>query len=216
MLRHPWIPGKVQRSMIPLVYGIMLLLRNIFKVVGPIGVNLIGPLTIPVTRSFGPIPWASSEGFLDSFTPGKGAKVIFCGYSFFSEELSKSLHLFDGRQSIQGRRRSGRNPSQGRVYTPRVRQEWQYCQSEGERTQGRLPRERMRHNLMMTNLPTLGILGSLNPTDEVLEKDRNTKVTWINLRAFGTHSFVPQIFDFEAKQKAKNRRIGRVSFETYP
>jgi hypothetical protein len=154
---------------------------------------LIRSSCVPGSRSFGPLPGPSSEGFLDTFTPGKGSIVIFCDYSLRSEYVLNSHRfiLFESMPTTSATRgftyspvRSWPQPSTKKVwFRERVLGLLAYPARRG--TGGRLvnlnqlgvrftPRSGMRHNLMMTAPPTLGILESLNPTDEVLRKDRNT------------------------------------------
>jgi hypothetical protein len=152
-------------------------LAYIFQVIREIGMNPVSspgvPGLPPFFWSFGADHCASSEGFLVTFTP-EGTKVIFCGYSLISEYFLNCLHFFDGRQSIQGRTRadhlatndsSQANRKISGEFGTRFRQEWQYCRTRGDMALGVIPRERMRHNLMMTNPPRC-ILVALNPTDE--------------------------------------------------
>ena len=122
---------------------IILILDTVLEVRRPVRVNLIGTRFVPTLRCFGPIPRASSEGFLDTFTPSRGdpldervGEVIF-SYSF----SSKCFFFHTRRQSIQGPPRR-MTPNQGE--SPRVLQEWQYCLSEGEDRSGRT----IRSNVM--------------------------------------------------------------------
>jgi hypothetical protein len=149
----------------------------ILKIIGPVGMFSKAPTGVPSPkglslsscRSFGPLPQASSEGFLVTFTPvrDEGFGEVVSPYSL----LPNCSIFHKGRQSIQGRFR--RIASLEREESPRCRQEWQYCLSEntcnlGIEIQGDL----------MTPEPFfrgLGILVSLKPTDEALRKGRNTK-----------------------------------------
>jgi hypothetical protein len=152
-------------------------LDDIFQVTSEIRMNSVVPPLVPdhnpISRSFGADQCASSEGFLVTFTP-EGTKVIFCGYSLISEYFLECLHFFDGRQSIQGRTRADHLTTNDSSQTyrkicsefgTRFRQEWQYCRTRGDMALGVIPRERMRHNLMMTNPPRC-ILVASKPTDE--------------------------------------------------
>ena len=149
-------------------------LLNIPEVVRPVGVFPVGAFGVPPREtsllvssfwSFGPCLGSSSEGFLATFTPREGAKVIFCDYSFFSEYFVE-IHFFNGRQSIQGRCRTlERGPVSAKNGST----------AEDDMILSLYRRKGMRRNLMMTNLPTRGILVSLKPTEEALRKGRNTE-----------------------------------------
>jgi len=148
-------------------------LRCILEIIGPVGVfpvtlsGVPGPkgLSLSSSRSFGPLPQASSEGFLVTFTPIVGSRFgeVVSPYSFL---LGSSI-FHKGRQSIQGRRRAGEKS------LVRVRQEWQYCLSEDTCYRG----IKIQVDLMTPEPEPerLGILVSLKPTDEALRKGRNTK-----------------------------------------
>jgi len=66
-------------------------LTRIFEVFRPVRVYSIGFSSIPFLGSFGSIPRASSEGFLDPFTPGVW-RIRFLPFSLFSEYLSQGSH----------------------------------------------------------------------------------------------------------------------------
>jgi hypothetical protein len=144
---------------------------GILEVICPVGVNSVTPSGVPVSKpSFFYFTTLSPSFDLKRRSPGAtagvcvipegtgsdplrgnwyGSIVIFCDYSFFSEDLSQVL-FHNGRQSIQGPSRSlGKETSQFLDLQPRSRQEWQYCQ-RGNRTGLFSQESRMRHNLMMT------------------------------------------------------------------
>jgi len=145
----------------------------ILEIICPVGVfpvtlsGVPGPkgLSLSSSRSFGLLPQASSEGFLVTFTPvvGEGFGEVVSPYSL----LPNSSIFHKGRQSIQGRFRSGEKSS------PRCRQEWQYCLSGNTCCLG----IEIQVDLMTPEPQPqrLGILVSLKPTDEALRKGRNTK-----------------------------------------
>jgi len=182
-------------------------LANIFEVVCPVGVYGVRLSAIPGSkpflfcflRSFGPLPGPSSEGFLVTLTPWWRRIVIFCDYTFVSENSRKYTHF----QNPQ--RDSGKGNTPAREASTEnldvVEQQWQPplvfdepespCGGSGasiiplrQNPEGFVVRctiidsqeTGLRHNLMMTS-PAPGILVSLKPTDEVLRKDRNSKVT---------------------------------------
>ena len=125
---------------------------TVLQVRRPVRVNLIGTRFVPTLRCFGPIPRASSEGFLDTFTPSRGdllnkriGEVIF-SYLF----SSKCVFFHIGRQSIRGPRRRMVCTKQT---SPRVHQRRQYCQHGKETRSGRT----MRSNVM-TPVPSTGVV----------------------------------------------------------
>ena len=111
--------------------GIILGLIDILQIRRPVRVNLIGTGFVPTLRCFGPLPRDSSEGFLVTFTPGGDRLLEGCGEVIFSYPLSQKFCFFhNGRQSIQDPPRRKACTKQA---SPRVRQEWQYCQSGEKR-----------------------------------------------------------------------------------
>ena len=148
-------------------------LSNISEVVREIRVKVVTPPCVPGFRSFGPIPRASSEGFLDTFTPGR-VRVTF-DYRLFSEYFGYGFHLSrNGLRPSLEPDESGRSPSQRTNHASQGTR-------NGIRDQPRLDvipwpfywGEALRLNVM--NSSSMGILESLNPTDEALRKGRNTK-----------------------------------------
>lgn len=146
---------------------------------------LIRSSCVPGSRSFGPLPGPSSEGFLDTFTPGKGSIVIFCDYSFSSEDCSEDgfIHIL---QVTAEKLQSGRVNFQEHAYQSEEREvptsqsfsivgvpeETQVPRGSSStelnlrRIQSKEPSfgRRMRHNLMMT--APRGILVAENPTED--------------------------------------------------
>jgi len=102
------------------------MLFNIFQILRPVGVYLIGGSSIPTFRSFGPLPRDSSEGFLVSFTPRLLESVA--EKSFFAI-LSASLVFHAERHVYPRSRPSSITFSQEGSGGTRLRQEWQYCQA---------------------------------------------------------------------------------------
>jgi hypothetical protein len=105
---------------------IISLLDTVLQVRRPVRVNLIGTRFVPTLRCFGPLPRASSEGFLDTFTPDRksfctkrGGEVIL-SYPF----STKCFFFHEGRQSIRG---PGRRMGYTKYPSPRLLQERQYC-----------------------------------------------------------------------------------------
>ena len=70
-------------------------LVDILQVSGPVRVDFVSQPRVPRFRSFGPIPRASSEGFLDSFTPS-GLRLLRkrVGEVIFSYSLSTKSFFF--------------------------------------------------------------------------------------------------------------------------
>jgi hypothetical protein len=123
------------------------MLLDILQIRRPVRVNLIGTRPIPTSRCFGPLPRASSEGFLDSFTPG--CIVIDCGYGLFSEDSSYVSHLFDERQPIRGRRRSQLSHYQVTQPDPVSAKDGSAVSLRGEETRQGIPGRDLRRDLMM-------------------------------------------------------------------
>jgi len=132
----------------------------------------VAPPSVPLFRSFGLLPQASSEGFLVFLYSWEGCIVIFFDYTFFSEYLVE-VHFFELRPPSGG---SPTEKTNGGKHHRKVLRPVSLAGSQCKRMNPRgYRRKRLRLNLMMTAPPTLGILESLNPTDEALRKGRNTK-----------------------------------------
>ena len=131
-------------------------LTTILEIIRPVGMNLIGFLAIPVFWSFGPLPRASSEGFLVSFTPRwrkRGGEVIF-SYSFSHGIIESAPPTGVSKPSSRTFSQEGKRGT--RFWTrPRGASRNTRCGT-------------VRSNVMTPALQSLGILVSLKPTDETL------------------------------------------------
>jgi hypothetical protein len=151
-------------------------LDSILEIVCPVGMVRVAPSGSPASeasffvcssRSFGADQCASSEGFLVTFTPGWWRIVIFCDYPRLSEDLRKSFHFSQiGLRPLLELDGSGVGASQLRTRNLRE-PEMGYGANRGDDNSIiNLLEIGVRHNLMMTSPPTLGILVALKPTDE--------------------------------------------------
>ena len=138
----------------------------------------IPPWVIPVVLfslfgSFGPIPWASSEGFLVTFTPGPW-RIRYLPLRLFSEYSSYGSHRvlgFIASQPPSGSlpSRTETSPQRGKVCSVRSEPSPGVKAATPEGSLQHLGRYRggsHRNNAM--NPRTRGILETLNPTDEAL------------------------------------------------
>jgi hypothetical protein len=188
-------------------------LSHISQIVREVGMNLQGSPCVPFSWSFGPIPWSSSEGFLDTFTP-RVWKIRYLPLSFFSEYVSevKMFHrrffqnLATAKKLQQGRTPYTTMPT--RVIASSLQKGLVILYSERPvrvfivpmgsfSTESEFEKLRWTFNSPGTHrgevlrIDTMnprpqGILGSLNPTEEALRKGRNTlkRVTGEKLKSF--------------------------------
>jgi hypothetical protein len=190
--------------------GIMLIkqktLGDIFEIIRPIGVFPVGSSAIPGSepsfvsriRSFGPIPEASSEGFLDSFTPGGDAgKSSILTLRLFSEEFCNGViqirsaagetpagpgitddhgHQIIGVDSLPREETSPCSIVLGRGFYPQSRWEAPQASSLIRRLRSGLPRGPLCRDLMTTSTPHEVYWDLRTQLMRPFEKGRNTKI----------------------------------------
>jgi len=168
-------------------------LLYILEISCPVGMFVEGPFGIPPSK---PLSWSSSlwsfdadqcvssEGFLVTFTPAsvEGSGEVIFSYPFYSKLNSLKIHFFNGRQSIQGRRRRAiLNDLISQRVLPVSAKNGSTAEVEvnffGFRAQGELVRSNV-----MTPAPKdteAGILVASNPTDE--DRIGTGRNTWRSL-----------------------------------